>query len=110
MSKSTIRSSPPFWSLVAPLALKAGVVWLELVVPDAMAGTHEASNFSVPAGSPDEYMQAGAAFARKLDRSRLDVYCGQWTGRRLQATADGREIRQAANSRRSVVSPAQAAP
>jgi len=63
MIKSTMRSSPPFWSL----ALKAAVVWLELVVPDAMAGTHEASNFSVPAGSPDEYMQAGAAFARELD-------------------------------------------
>ena len=67
MIKSTMRSSPPFWSLAAPLALKAAVVWLELVVPDAMAGTHEASNFSVPAGSPDEYMQAGGAFARELD-------------------------------------------
>jgi hypothetical protein len=110
MDESTKRSIPPLWLAAAPLILKAGVVWLALAGAAAMADTHEATQFSVPAGSPDEYMQAGAAFARKLDRSRLDVYCGQWTGRRLQATADGREIRQAANSRRSVVSPAQAAP
>jgi hypothetical protein len=40
---------------------------LQLFVLDARAGMHEATAFSVPAGSPDEYMQAGAAFARELD-------------------------------------------
>jgi len=62
-----LRSNPPFWSSAAPLVLTAGVVWLQLFVPDATASTHEATEFSVPAGSPDEYMQAGATFARELD-------------------------------------------
>jgi len=34
---------------------------------DVLAATREASEFLVPAGRPDEYMQAGAAFARELD-------------------------------------------
>ena len=46
--------------------LKAGVAWLELVVPDAIARTHESTEFFVPAGAPDEDMQVGAAFAREL--------------------------------------------
>jgi len=33
----------------------------------AVAALHEATQFSVPAGSPDELMQAGADFARELD-------------------------------------------
>jgi hypothetical protein len=61
------RSQSDFWPSAAWLALKASAVCLELVAPAAMAGTHEATQFSVPAGSPDEYMQAGAAFARELD-------------------------------------------
>ncbi len=32
-----------------------------------LAATREASEFSVPAGRPDENMRAGAAFARELD-------------------------------------------
>src|SRR5258706_14393645 len=60
-------SKSHFWLSAASLALKALAVCLELVAPAAMAGTHEATQFSVPAGSPDEYMQAGAAFARELD-------------------------------------------
>ncbi len=67
MDESTKRSIPPLWLAAAPLILKAGVVWLALARAAAMADTHEATQFSVPAGSPDEYMQAGAAFARKLD-------------------------------------------
>ncbi len=67
MDQSTKRSIPLLWLAVAPLIRKTGVVWLALAGPAAMAGTHEATRFSVPAGSPDEYMQAGAAFARKLD-------------------------------------------
>jgi hypothetical protein len=66
-SRLASHSSPPFWSAAALLILKVSVVWLALIAPDAMAGTHEATQFSVPAGSPDEYMQAGAAFARELD-------------------------------------------
>src|SRR6266853_660381 len=68
-NRPALRSSAPFWSTAVPLMLQAGVVWLQLLAPDAMAGTHEATQFSVPAGSPDEYMQAGAAFARELDRN-----------------------------------------
>jgi hypothetical protein len=34
---------------------------------NVLADTREATRFSVPSGSPDENMQAGAAFARKLD-------------------------------------------
>jgi len=69
MSSPASRSTPPFWLAAAPLVLKAGVVWLQLLGPDAMAGTHEVTQFSVPAGSPDEDMQAGAEFARELDPS-----------------------------------------
>ena len=47
--------------------LKAAVAWLELVVPDAIAGTHESTELFVPAAAPDEDMQVGAAFARELE-------------------------------------------
>jgi hypothetical protein len=60
------RPPPPFWLAAVPLVLKAAVLGLQLLAPDAIAGTHEATQFSVPAGSPDEYMQAGAEFAREL--------------------------------------------
>src|SRR6266481_9004424 len=66
-SRPPSRSKPSFWSAPAPLVLTAGVAWLQLLAPEAMAETHEATEFSVPAGSPDEYMQAGAAFARELE-------------------------------------------
>ena len=68
-SRPALRFNPPFWMAAASVILRAAVVWLELIVPDAMAATHEATEFSVPAGSPDEYMQAAAAFARELDPS-----------------------------------------
>jgi hypothetical protein len=61
------RSNRPSRRAAASLLLKAGLICLELIVLDAMAGTREVTEFSVPAGSPDEYMQAGAAFARELD-------------------------------------------
>ena len=66
-SRPARRTNSPLWPAAAWLALKISVVCL--VSPVAMAGTHEATQFSVPAGSPDEYMQAGAAFARELDPS-----------------------------------------
>jgi hypothetical protein len=66
-NRLALRSNRPFWSAAVPLALEFAVLGLQLIVPDAMAGTHEATDFSVPAGSRDEYMEAGAAFARELD-------------------------------------------
>jgi hypothetical protein len=66
-SRLDSRSNPPSWSAAAPLLLMVGFACLELIVPDAMAETHEATEFSVPTGLPDEYMQAAAAFAHQLD-------------------------------------------
>jgi hypothetical protein len=66
-SRPSSSSKPSFWSASAPLVLTAGVARLQLLAPEAMAETHEVTQFSVPAGAPDEYMQAGAAFARELD-------------------------------------------
>jgi hypothetical protein len=66
-ARPALRFNPPFWSAAAPLVLKAGIARLELVVPDAIAGTHESTEFFVPAGAPDEDMQVGAASARELD-------------------------------------------
>jgi hypothetical protein len=67
-SFSASRSTPLLWQAGAPLVLKIAAVWLPICVPVvAMAGTHEASQFSVPSGSPDEIMRASAAFAHELD-------------------------------------------
>jgi len=66
-SLSPSRSTPPLWLAGAPLVLKIAAVWLLIYVPAAIAGTHEATQFSVPSGSPDETMQASAAFAHELD-------------------------------------------
>jgi hypothetical protein len=66
-NKSAKRSTSPSWLAAVPLILKAVTVSLVLAVADAEARTHEATAFSVSAGSPDEYMQAGAEFARSLD-------------------------------------------
>jgi hypothetical protein len=63
------RSTRPLWLAAAPLLLKASALGLVVLAPAAMAGTHEASRFSVPSGSPDEYMQAAASFANELDPS-----------------------------------------
>jgi hypothetical protein len=67
MNKPAKRSTSPSWLTAAPLLLNVGALSLGLAVADAKARTHEATAFSVPAGTPDEYMQAGAAFARGLD-------------------------------------------
>ena len=64
---SASRCTPPLWVAAALLILKASAGWLQFLVPYAVASSHEASQFSVPSGSPDEYMQAGAEFARELD-------------------------------------------
>jgi hypothetical protein len=59
--------NPALRSAAAPMLVTAAFLCLELIVPDVLAATREASEFSVPAGRPDEYMQAAAAFARELD-------------------------------------------
>jgi len=61
------RSTRPLWLAAAPLVVQISAVWLAICGPDAMAGSHEASQFSVPSGAPDETMQASAAFAHELD-------------------------------------------
>jgi hypothetical protein len=66
-SLSVTRSTPSLWLAGAPLVLKIAVFGLPIVVPDANAATHEATQFSVPSGSPDETMAAAAAFAHELD-------------------------------------------
>ena len=66
-SRLDSRSNSHFWLAAAPLLLKAGFACLELFVSDAKAEAREATEFSVPTGFPDEYMQAAAAFARELD-------------------------------------------
>jgi hypothetical protein len=63
------RSAPSLRRAAAPLILKATLVCLQVLAPAAIAGTREATRFSVPSGSPDENMQAGAEFARELDPS-----------------------------------------
>jgi hypothetical protein len=52
--------------LAAVLALIALIGASQWFAPDAFAAPYEATPFSVPAGSPDEDMQAGADFAREL--------------------------------------------
>jgi hypothetical protein len=61
-------TTPPLWRTTAPRILKASAVSLAIfLTADALADSHEASQFSVPSGSPDEYMQAAATFANELD-------------------------------------------
>jgi len=79
-SRLDSRSNPFFWSATAPLLLKVGFACLELIVPDAMAETREATEFSVPTGLPDEYMQAAAAFARELDPNVEISFWGSQSG------------------------------
>jgi hypothetical protein len=46
--------NPVLRSAAAPVLVTAAFLWLELIVPDVLAATREASEFSVPAGRPDE--------------------------------------------------------
>jgi hypothetical protein len=65
---SASRSTPPLWSVGAPLVLNlAALLGLQMFVPAAIAGSHEATQFSVPSGAPDATMEAAAAFAHELD-------------------------------------------
>jgi hypothetical protein len=62
-----MRSSSSFTLALRLTAVSVTALWLQCTAPLAMADTHEATQFSVPSGSPDENMQAGAAFASQLD-------------------------------------------
>jgi len=61
------RSTPRRWLTAAPLVLTASAVSLQILASDAAAATHEATQFSVPSGSPDDTMQVAADFAHELD-------------------------------------------
>ena len=66
------RSETPLFPVVSRLLFISGLVGLNSLIPPAIAETREATEFSVPAGLPDEYMRAGAAFARELEPG-LDI-------------------------------------
>ncbi|MBV8209744.1 MAG: hypothetical protein JO133_06745 [Burkholderiaceae bacterium] len=61
-SRSAKRARPAR----APFVLKFAAACLQAIAITAFADPHEASRFSVPSGSPDETMQAAAAFALEL--------------------------------------------
>ncbi len=92
-SRPTLRPDPPFWLAAAPLVLMAGVVGLQSIVLDATAGTHEATQFSVPAGAPDEYMQAGAAFVRELDPNVEIFYWDSQSGSLSVSRVEGDRVK-----------------
>jgi hypothetical protein len=92
-SRRALRSNPSFRSAAAPLVLRAGVVWLPLIASAAMAGTHEATQFAVPAGSPDEYMQAGAVFARELDPNVEMSFWDSQSGSLSVSRVDGDRVK-----------------
>ena len=67
MSDAPLRKShAALWGRAAKPVLMGLAATLQLLAPGAFAATHEAAQFSVPAGSPDETMRAGAEFAREL--------------------------------------------
>jgi len=61
------RSTLSRWRALSRLIATATFLCLQGSSSNAAESTREASEFSVPSGSPDEYMQAAAAFARELD-------------------------------------------
>ena len=63
------RFSPNLWPTVAPLLLNIGFACLALIASDAMAEAREATEFSVPTGFPDEYMQDAASSAEMCNES-----------------------------------------
>src|SRR5258708_13879926 len=77
----------------APLILKATMIWLQVLLPAAIAGTREATQFSVPSGSPDEYVQAGAEFARELDPNVEISYRDSQSGSLSVSRVEGSSIK-----------------
>src|ERR1700756_4738565 len=72
--------SPSVVALAAVLALVPVVCNSQLLARHAVAASHEATPFSVPAGSPDEFMRAGADFARELDPAAEVSYWQEQVG------------------------------
>ena len=92
-SGPAFRFNRPSRRGVARRIVGAAVVCFELLAPVAMAGTHEATEFSVPAGSPDEYMQAGATFARELDPKAEISYWDSQIGSLSVSRIEGDRVR-----------------
>jgi len=74
------RSTPSRTSRWSRLAAHAGVAVLLAAPALVLAGPHEATQFAVPAGSPDENMKAAAQFARQLDPAVEISYWDSQTG------------------------------
>ncbi len=84
--------NPVLRSAAAPVLVTAAFLWLELIVPDVLAATREASEFSVPAGRPDENMRAGAAFARELDPGVEISFWDSQRGSRRSSASGGHPV------------------
>jgi hypothetical protein len=61
------RSTPPARVTACISAILAGVITLSSIPVSASAASHEATQFTVPSGNPDENMLAAARFAKELD-------------------------------------------
>jgi hypothetical protein len=62
-----MRRSFPWCSARCLLGVLVTGISLQGFAANALADLHEATEFSVPSGSPDENMRTAAAFARELD-------------------------------------------
>ena len=66
-SRPVLSYEAPFLLVVRLWIFISGLIGLSAIASPAVAETREATEFSVPTGLPDDYMQAGAAFARELE-------------------------------------------
>jgi hypothetical protein len=87
------RSTSSLCLTASSVVLKATIIWLQVLVPDAFADTREATQFSVPSGSPDENMQAGAEFARELDPNVEISYRDSQSGTLSVSRVEGDSIK-----------------
>jgi len=90
---SVSHAAPGLWPVATSLALLACAVAQQLLVPDAKAGTREASQFLVPSGSPDESMRAGATLARELEPGVEISYRDSQAGTLSMSRVDGDHVR-----------------
>ncbi len=75
------------------LAVSAAIASTALAGVGAQAAPHEAYQFAVPSGTPDEYMQAGEKFARELDPQVEVSYWDSQTGALSVSRVDGIETK-----------------
>ena len=66
-TRRVFGSEVPLFPAVSLFLFLSGLVGLNSLLSPAIAETREATEFSVPTGLPDDYMQAGVAFARQLE-------------------------------------------